>query len=629
MNVSSTFFPFVLAIFFLPSVALSQVTVGVAATQADAAEGGATGVFRLSRTGDSNAAPLRIDFLRNAGDTSCNSGSDCVFDQNIISVNATAFGFNIPAGSDFLDITLTALRDNLVEGPETVVLMIVENSSYTIGDSGSATVIIADDAPVVSVSAPDPEATEGGDTGHFLISRTGGDISSELRADFLRNAADTSCIGGSDCTYNQPVVSVNSTAFGFRIPAGNESLEVVLTALNDNAAEGSEDVSLSLVESNAYVFGDPTLATVSILDNPPVVSVSAPDPNATEGSDTGSFLISRTGGDINSELRADFLRNAGDTSCDGGSDCTFDQSIVSVNSTTFGFRVPAGQQSLSVNLTALADNSVEGPETVILSLVTNSSYLIGKPSEATVSIADNAPVVTVTAPDPNASEEGDPGLFVIARANGDLKSELRVDFARGAGPASCDSGTDCVFDIPVVSVNSTAFGFRVPAGQNTLEVMVLPALEFAEEGNEESVLEIVASGSYLIGNPSRAIVTIADTELMFLDNFESGMDAAKRCDSQALSMLKPERFIELGSTVVDLLNGSEWSVCPLGAGAYLQQSCAGLWMELNLSAAHQLYLLNDGLWGDNAGFSDWHLPDTLDMGGHSRRLRGCAVRREN
>ena len=51
--------------------------------------------------------------------------------------------------------------------------------------------------------------------------------------------------------------------------------------------------------------------------------------------------------------------------------------------------ISAGSSSASITLTPIDDSSVEGSETAVLSLSANSTYTVGSPNSATVTIADN------------------------------------------------------------------------------------------------------------------------------------------------------------------------------------------------------------------------------------------------
>src|SRR5436309_3234864 len=66
--------------------------------------------------------------------------------------------------------------------------------------------------------------------------------------------------------------------------------------------------------------------------------------------------------------------------------------------------IPAGSTSITAQVTPYDDLIIEGDETAIVTIATNSLYTIGASSSATVTIVDNdttKPTVTVTASDAN------------------------------------------------------------------------------------------------------------------------------------------------------------------------------------------------------------------------------------
>ena len=117
--------------------------------------------------------------------------------------------------------------------------------------------------------------------------------------------------------------------------------------------------------------------------------------------------------------------------------------------------------------------------------------------------ASSTPVVSVTAIDPNAAEAGqDPGTFRITRT-GSTVSSLTVNFtiASGVGQA-----TNADFTTPVA-------GFvTIPAGQTYADVTVIPAADGIPEGNETLTITLFDTGSYDVGSPATAVITIADND---------------------------------------------------------------------------------------------------------------------
>src|SRR4029453_12550937 len=189
---------------------------------------------------------------------------------------------------------------------------------------------------------------------------------------------------------NSSEVNNISSPGSVSIPANQSSVTITVTPVADNLVEGDETVTIQLVASPsnppAYSLGVTTNAQVTIADDPPIVSVAANDPNASEpGSDTGQFTISRTGGNIATSLGVTVVRSGTATNAT-------DYTSISANA-TFTATIPANQASTTINITPINTASVEGDETVVLTLSPSSAvppiYSVGAAGAATVTIADD------------------------------------------------------------------------------------------------------------------------------------------------------------------------------------------------------------------------------------------------
>ena len=110
--------------------------------------------------------------------------------------------------------------------------------------------------PVVTVSAMDAIAREAGlETGAFRITRSGS------TANPLGLAVSQS---GTASYGNDYDPFLNSGAI---IPAGNASLDLVVSPHQDTLVEGNETVTLTVNPQSTYVVGTPTAATVTIIDD--------------------------------------------------------------------------------------------------------------------------------------------------------------------------------------------------------------------------------------------------------------------------------------------------------------------------------------------------------------------------
>src|SRR6185436_20142573 len=124
------------------------------------------------------------------------------------------------------------------EGLETVVLTIFETSAYVIDSFAEATITINDSSsspkPTVTVTALDDLATEtDGDVGVFLFTRTG--LSTT-------NLTINYSISGS-ATPNVDFTGLTGSAL---IPAGQSSVSVVVTAIDDSVVETNETVIVTI-----------------------------------------------------------------------------------------------------------------------------------------------------------------------------------------------------------------------------------------------------------------------------------------------------------------------------------------------------------------------------------------------
>lgn len=121
--------------------------INITATDATATEtGDDTGTFRISRTG-STVGPLAVNYVVATG-----TGQATSADYTPTLTGVTT----IPAGQSFVDITITPVNDNFVEGSETVTLTLGDTGSYDVGTNGTATITIADNS-FLGVAAGDAD----------------------------------------------------------------------------------------------------------------------------------------------------------------------------------------------------------------------------------------------------------------------------------------------------------------------------------------------------------------------------------------------------------------------------------------------------------------------------------------
>jgi uncharacterized repeat protein (TIGR01451 family) len=183
---------------------------------------------------------------------------------------------------------------------------------------------------------------------------------------------------------------------------------------------------------------------------PPTVTVVASDANASEpGPDTGTFTFNRTGSPTQ-ELTIYYTVSG---SAGAGSD------YIALSGS---IAIPQGVAGTNVIVTPLNDPSLEGDETVIVTLASNPDYLIGGAGSATVVIRDDdnlPPAISILTPTNNQ-------LFLITPTN--VSFTVSTSDADGT-IAKVEFFSDATNKLGESTVSPFNFTWtNAPAGSNTL-----------------------------------------------------------------------------------------------------------------------------------------------------------------
>ena len=190
--------------------------------------------------------PLTVTFTLNGTAT---NGTDYT------SVPLTA---TFAAGQETVDVVITPIADTLTEGSETVVLTLTNVAPFQLGSPATAVIVLADSAaptptaPVVTVAASDPTASEAGDPGVFRFNRTGL-TTLPLTVTVLITGTATN---GTD--YSPILTSVSFLG-------GAAVADVTVSPLADTVDDSPETVIITLVDGADYDLGAPVTQTATIV----------------------------------------------------------------------------------------------------------------------------------------------------------------------------------------------------------------------------------------------------------------------------------------------------------------------------------------------------------------------------
>lgn len=162
--------------------------------------------------------------------------------------------------------------------------------------------------------------------------------------------------------------------------------------------------------------------------------------------------------------------------------------------------ISAGSSSAVVNVTPLGDSTNEGNETVILTVMIGTGYVVGSPGSATVNIADGrgrTPSSLSPTIQPPPETAGSPGQFTVTRT-APTTAALAVNLA-GAATNTADYA-------------NVAATINIPASAASATINITPVDDGDTEGPEDVTISLASGTTYDIGAQSFDNVTIADND---------------------------------------------------------------------------------------------------------------------
>ncbi len=380
--------------------------VSIKATVSIATESGQTGQFTVTRF----YTPVTNDLLvpYTISGTASNGVDYITLPGSVL----------IPAGSSNATIAVQAIDDSIPELPESVTLTLTSNATFGVISPASATVTILDnDNQLPSITLLNPT--------------NGQSFSAPVNIPLQAQASDI------DGNIIRVIFYANSVNLGSTTAIDSAGFYDLTWS---NAAPGSYTLTAVAIDNfDGHSTSAPVKVTITGVAIP-IVTVAAPDAQASEpGDNTGTFHVYRTG-PTNDPLTV-FYRMSGTAS--NGVD------YVALPGTV---TIPAGTNFASITLQPIDDTLAEGTETAILTAIPSplalpTTYIVGSPASATISILDNEtnqpPVVSIVNPTNGASFTAPVNVLLQAQASDADGSISRVYFFNGptafAGSSTADS----------------------------------------------------------------------------------------------------------------------------------------------------------------------------------------------
>lgn len=515
-----------------------SVTLTITAFDNSAAERGEdTAAFRITRSGPTGF-PITVQF--DVGGTATR-GSDFAL-TTFTGANLTN-EVTIPVGSDSVTIFVRPVDDSRAEETERVSLKLRSSTAVIINAPDSAEASIIDDDTVVTLTSDVTEIEERHARRATLTFTRAGSTTESLAIGYSVGGTATKgrLIGevGADYTMdpdpNPPLLTID---------AGQASKAISVMIIGDAPREGDETVVVSLSPPGpSYKLGSPSSATITIKEPPlPTVSIAGPTTNASEtGPASAVFTVTRVG-DLSVALVVFFDINPAGNSGPSfssppatlGSDYTLQAGTITIpaGSTSGTITIPSESPSATVTVIPIDDSIPESSEIVVIELKPKPSYLFGSSgTRASVGIEDNdRSTVSISATDPNATEDGDFGAFTVTRTN-PIASDLAVRFrtppslALGGPPfATLDSD----FVLQSASGNLLAGSVTIPAGSASAVIRVKPVDDNQIEPDERVMIELIE-----LPDPSPYLVTLSAGPAVLLKDNDTNVVAVVAADANA------------------------------------------------------------------------------------------------
>jgi RHS repeat-associated protein len=317
-------------------------------------------------TGGANSAT--ISFFRNVAVTQGRTINYTLSGNAIVGTDYTpTFGtVTIAQGTNLTNVTITA--NNSSQTVNKTLTVQVTNGTYAFASGETnVTVTILADYPTVGVYAINPTMTQTESSSAFV---------------FYRNAYYTNG-GPKTVHYTYSGTAVNGSDFmptlsgTVTIPGGVAAVTNVVTPTGYIFLTGTKTATVTLTSGNYQIDTNNPSATIGILQDVPVVNITAPTNTAFQNGNIGQIAVSRMGG-VAFPLTVQLA--------------TSGTAVSGVNYTALPASVTftGGQTNIGLAVTPTGSPALTSAVTLVVGLISSNIYFMGASTQAVVTLLPNS-----------------------------------------------------------------------------------------------------------------------------------------------------------------------------------------------------------------------------------------------
>ena len=452
-------------------------------------------------------------------DLSAASGQDVTIDY-VVTGTATGSGtdytlgsgtLTINAGSTTGTITIAGIVDDpLDEANETIVLTLSNPSNATLGGDSIHTYTINDNdnTPTIDFNTTSSSGAESISSKALTVDLSG--LSSEtVTVDYTVTGTATG--SGTDYTLGNGTLS---------IPSGSTTGTITIAnIINDTTDEADETVIVTLSSPSNATLGSNDVHTYTITDDDGLPTIDFGNSSSSGAEDVSSVALTvYLSAASSNNITVNYAVTG--TATGSGADYTLANGSLTIN---------AGTTSGTITIADIVDDeSIEGNETVIITLSGPSNAVLGSDSVHTYTIKDNDGIPAIefstTASADSESVVSRSLTIVIPFAS---EQQVGVDYAVTGGTAG--SGIDYTLSSGSVLIEEGA----------TSGTLVIPSIidDSADEANETVIITLSNPVNATLGNDIVHTFTINDNDNAPVVDFNTtSSSGAESVSSKALTV---------------------------------------------------------------------------------------------